>query len=58
MKRKTVILLALALFAGFIVLGGVAYAGGKLTLAKTWEGAFAEAKAREVPLILIWPERG
>jgi hypothetical protein len=30
----------------------------ELTYAQTWDDGIAEAKARKVPVVLIWPERG
>jgi len=58
MKRKFIF--ACALLTAF-ALTNPANSGGKppeLTFAETWDDGLAEAAARNVPVLFLWPQRG
>ncbi|MHC4662566.1 MAG: hypothetical protein ACYS8W_12835 [Planctomycetota bacterium] len=60
MKRLVLVSVVLALFIALVapVHGGLKRDEVPITFAETYNGGLAEAKARGVPAIVIWPERG
>ncbi len=57
MRKSVSVCIVLAVLIAFVT-PAFGASRPKLTLAETWDDGIAEAKARSVPIVFIWPERG